>query len=258
MGKRIITQRRGRGTTTYRAHSFRWSYEVRHRVHDDHEKTGVLGGVVADIVNSKGHSAPLALIKSDDGQRYIIFAPLGIRVNDKIFSGHKAQSKPGNTLPLEMIPEGTQIYNIETKPYDGGSLVRSAGSSAKVVASSEKGIQVVLPSKKKKIFNPKCRATIGVIAGSGRKDKPFVKAGKRYHLMKAKGKLYPRTSAVKMNSVDHPFGSGRGKNVGKPKTPPRFAPPGRNVGLIRAKRTGKRNEKWKLKYLDTKEKLWKN
>ena len=68
-----------------------------------------------------------------------------------------------------------------------------------------------------------------------------MKAGKAHHKMKAKGKLYPRTSGVAMNAVDHPFGSGRGRHVGKPKTPPRFAPPGRNVGILNGKRTGKKN-----------------
>ena len=80
---------------------------------------------------------------------------------------------------------------------------------------------------------------LGKIAGSGKKEKPLVKAGKKYHIMKAKGKLYPRTSGVAMNAVDHPFGSGRGRHAGKPLTAPRFAPPGRNVGKIKAKRTGK-------------------
>ena len=97
-----------------------------------------------------------------------------------------------------------------------------------------------MPSKQQKTFLPNCRATIGVLAGSGRVDKPFVKAGKKFHAMKAKNKLYPKTSGVAMNAVDHPFGSGRGRHIGKPKTPPRNAPAGRNVGLIRAKRTGRK------------------
>ena len=79
---------------------------------------------------------------------------------------------------------------------------------------------------------------VGVVAGGGRPDKPFVKAGKRWHAMKARNKLYPITSAVAMNATDHPFGSGRGRHKGKPSVPPRHAPPGRNVGLIRARRTG--------------------
>ena len=96
-----------------------------------------------------------------------------------------------------------------------------------------------MPSKKEKKLHPNCRAVIGVIAGSGRLDKPIVKAGKQYYIKKAKSKLWPRTSAVKMNAIDHPFGSGRGKNP-KPKIAKRNSPPGAKVGLIRPRRTGKR------------------
>ena len=96
-----------------------------------------------------------------------------------------------------------------------------------------------MPSKKEKKFHQNCRATIGIIAGHGRLEKPFVKAGKKYYLKKAKSKLWPRTSAVKMNVIDHPFGSGRGKNV-KSKIAKRNAPPGAKVGLIRPKRVGRK------------------
>ena len=94
-------------------------------------------------------------------------------------------------------------------------------------------------NKKEKKFNVNCRATIGKAAGSGRLDKPILKAGKQYHIKKSKSKLWPRTSAVKMNAIDHPFGSGRGKRV-KSKIAKRNAPPGRKVGLLRPRRTGKR------------------
>ena len=99
---------------------------------------------------------------------------------------------------------------------------------------------VELPYKKTKYFNSDCRATIGIISGAGRLDKQFIKAGFKYHTMKARGKLYPRTSGVAMNAVDHPFGSGRGRHIGKSKVAPRNAPPGRNVGILRSRRTGKR------------------
>ena len=96
-----------------------------------------------------------------------------------------------------------------------------------------------MPSKKEKIFNGDCRAVIGIIAGAGRKEKPIVKAGKMHYIKKARNKLWPRTSAIKVNAIDHPFGSGRGK-VPKSKIAKRNAPPGARVGLIRPKRTGKR------------------
>ena len=96
----------------------------------------------------------------------------------------------------------------------------------------------MLPSKKEKAFNSKCRAVIGQIAGHGRLEKPVVKAGKMHYIKKIKNKLWPRTSALKMNAIDHPFGSGRGKNI-KSKIAKRNAPAGRKVGLLSPRRTGK-------------------
>jgi len=96
-----------------------------------------------------------------------------------------------------------------------------------------------MPSKKEKKFKKNCRAIVGTIAGQGRIDKPILKAGKQYFIKKTKSKLWPRTSAVKMNAIDHPFGSGRAKNP-KSKIAKRNAPPGRKVGLLRPRRTGKK------------------
>ncbi len=118
-------------------------------------------------------------------------------------------------------------------------FIRGGGNYAEVSRIIGGDVFVWLPSKKEKKFNPNCRATIGRIAGGGRTDKPVVKAGKKYYIKKTKSKLWPRTSAVKMNAIDHPFGSGRAKNP-KSKIAKRNAPPGRKVGLLRPKRTGKR------------------
>lgn len=241
MGKNIIQQRRGRGTTTYRAHSHRWVAAVKHRNYDELEKTSLIKGKILDLVHCSGHSAPLALIKYENNEQGYIFAPENIRVNDSIESGQRAQIKTGNTLPLKNIPEGTSIYNIEIMPGDGGKLCRTSGNSAKVISNLGEAILIELPSKKQKKILSSCRATIGIICGTGRKDKPFAKAGKRHFLMRARGKLYPITSAVAMNAVDHPYGSGRGRHHSKIKPAPRFAPPGRKVGSIRPKRSGRKN-----------------
>jgi len=239
MGKRIITQRRGRGTSTYKAPSHRYKGALSLRPYDDQEKTGVTYGKVLDIIHCSGHTAPLAKIRFEDKQEVLMPATEMMKVNDIIASGAAAPVQNGNTLPLKNIPEGAVIYNIECRPGSGPKLCRNAGSFAKIVGKTEKGVIIKLPSKKNKIIQGECRATIGITAGGGRKEKPFLKAGKKMHAMKAKNKLYPRTSGVAMNAVDHPFGSGRGRHVGKPKTAPRFAPPGRNVGLIKARKTGR-------------------
>jgi large subunit ribosomal protein L2 len=239
MGKRIIQQRRGRGTFTYKSPSHRFKGTLKLRKYDDIEKNNFIKGKVIDIIHCPGHSAPLAKIKYENKEIILVAAPLNIRVNDKVFSGTNAPFGLGNILPLKNVPDGAFVYNIEAKPGDGGRFVRASGVSAKVLSRTDSDVIVELPSKKKKVFNMNCRAIVGEIAGGGRKEKPFVKAGKRFHAMRSKGKLYPKTSGVAMNAVDHPFGSGRGRHAGKPTIAPRFAPPGRNVGMLRAKKTGK-------------------
>ena len=92
-------------------------------------------------------------------------------------------------------------------------------------------------------FDENSRATVGITAGGGRTEKPFVKAGSRAHLLRSRNKHYPRTSPIKRNAVNHPFGGGRGKNMGKSGIAPRWAPPGRKVGLIRPRSSGRGGKK---------------
>lgn len=235
MGKRIITQRRGHGGPTYTAPSHRYKGEISY----PRQGPAANYGIVAALLSCPGHSAPLAKVRYDSKEEVFLAAPLHIKVGDIVCSGPEAPAQNGNILPLKQVPEGTLIYNIELRAGDGGKLVRTAGSFAKVVGRTPEGVVVRLPSKKNKVFHAECRATIGVVAGDGRLEKPVLKAGKKMKAMQARNKLYPRTSGVAMNAVDHPFGSGRGRHAGKPKTPPRWAPPGRNVGLLHARKTGR-------------------
>ena len=239
MGKRLITQARGKGSHTYKAPSHRYVGKICYRTYDDSERNGIVFGKVVDIVDCPGHFAPLAVIKYDTQEEVLNAAPLNIKVGDVVASGATAPVQAGNVLPLKNIPEGTSIYNLECKPGDGGKFVRTSGTSARVISRLKDKVVVRLPSKNQKTLDEKCRATIGIVAGAGRVEKPFVKAGKKFHAMKAKNKLYPRTSGVAMNATDHPFGSGRGRYPGKPTTAPKNAPPGRKVGLIRARQTGR-------------------
>jgi len=230
MGKRIIQQRRGRGTLIYRVRR----KAFRHKIQFPKNLEGE--GEVVKLVNSPGHTAPLAKIKYSEGVFYIP-AGKGMFEGEKIkFNGKEI--KEGNITRLKEFSVKTKIYCIESRPGDGGKFIKSGGSSATVNRIAENEITILFPSKKEKKLNPNCRAVIGVIAGDQRLDKPVIKAGKKYHIKKAKSKLWPRTSAVKMNVIDHPFGSGRGKNP-KSKIAKRNAPPGRKVGLIRPRRTGK-------------------
>ena len=230
MGKRIISQRRGRGTNTYkvRKRAFRFKLKYPNKLSGE--------GKVTKLFDSAAHSAPLAKISSDSGSFYMPAVNKMVE-GQKISFDKKIEN--GAIVALKEIPVKTHIYNIESKPGDGGVFIKSAGSSAIVNKVIGGHIFVLMPSKKEKKFHQNCRATIGVIAGAGRLDKPILKAGKQHHIKKSKSKLWPRTSAVKMNAIDHPFGSGRGKNP-KSKVAKRNAPPGRKVGLIRPRRTGKK------------------
>jgi len=235
MGKRIIQQRRGRGTNTYRVKKKAFRYDIKYPRNLEGQ------GEVVKLIDSGAHTCPLAKTKVfSTGEVFYIPAFKRMYEGQKIsFSDDKVEIKEGNITRLENLPVKTKIYNVESKPKDGGTFVRSGGSFATITRIVGDKVFLLMPSKKEKKFNKNCRAVIGVIAGSGRVDKPIVKAGKKYHIKKAKSKLWPRTSAVKMNAIDHPFGSGRAKNP-KSKVAKRDAPPGRKVGLIRPKRTGKK------------------
>ena len=235
MGKRIISQRRGRGTSRYRAKSHRYLGKAAHPSlsHDE------LTGTVIDIAHCPGHTAPLALVEFSNGETTYMIAPENIRVNDTIKSS-TSEVGQGYVLPLKHIPSGTSIYNIEKNPGDGGKFVRSSGTFAKVIGATADKVIVLLPSKKKKEFNPECRASIGTVAGSGRTEKPLVKAGNKYKKMYAKGKLYPKVSGISMNAVDHPYGTSRSSKKGRPTIAKKHAPPGAKVGKIRPRRTGKK------------------
>lgn len=235
MGKRIISQRRGKGSPVYKAPSHRYSAKPKH----PSQKDGQVNGIVIDLVTCVAHTSPLMKIKYDNNKIGYNIAPVGIKVGDRVTAGTN-ELKTGDTVALGDITEGSFVYNLESQPGDGGKFVRSSGSSAKVVARQGEKVMVLMPSKRQKAFSPKCRAAIGVIAGSGRKEKPFVKAGKKYYKMKAKSKLWPRTEGIKMNAVDHPYGNSRSSNKGHPTIARKFAPSGAKVGKIRPRRTGKK------------------
>jgi len=233
MGKRIIQRARGHGSLTYRVkrQAFRYRLQYPNQIEGD--------GEVMKLMNSSAHSAPLAKIKYNKGIFYIP-AFNGMIEGQKINFGKREENKKGDILKLRDIPVKTQIYSIEARPGDGGIFVKTAGTKATISKIIGEEVYVIMPSKKEKRFHPDCRAVIGIIAGSGRLGKPIIKAGKQHHIKKAKGgRMWPRTSAVKVNAVDHPFGSGRGKRI-KSKIAKRNAPPGAKVGTLRPRRTGRK------------------
>ncbi|MBW2995487.1 50S ribosomal protein L2 [Candidatus Woesearchaeota archaeon] len=234
MGKNLIQQRRGKGSI-YRAPSFNYKGRASH----NKINTGDIQGTVTDLLHCKGHSAPLARVRFPD-ETILMLAPEGICVGDVVMSGKTAEPSLGSIIPLQDIPEGTAVFNLETQPGDGGKLVRASGTFATILAKFENKVLVELPSKKVREFNPRCRACLGKIAGGGRLEKPFVKAGNKYRARRARRKLYPRVNGVSMNSVDHPHGGSSSHHKGRPTIAPANAPPGRKVGMLRPKRTGRK------------------
>jgi large subunit ribosomal protein L2 len=240
MGRRIRGQRRGRGGSVFRAPSHRYKTNLSHRREEDGD---VLKGTVVGIEHDPARSAPVADVEFEDGDRRLVLAPEGIATGEEIQIGISAEIAPGNTLPLAEIPEGVPVCNVESKPGDGGRFARASGVNATLITHDRNAAVVQLPSGEVKRLSPDCRATIGVVAGGGRTEKPFVKAGSKYHKMKARGTKWPRVRGVAMNAVDHPFGGGGRQHPGRPKSVSSDAPPGRKVGDISSRRTGRGGNK---------------
>jgi large subunit ribosomal protein L2 len=235
MGKKLIQQRRGRTKGRYSAPTHRFKGKIKYN------KENIEGtGIVEDIIHDPGRTTPISKVRFND-KKLLFLAAEGIKVGDSIeYAKNKNEIKIGNILTLSEIDEGLPIYNIEISPGDGGKLVRSSGNHATVVSHQSGKTVIRLPSGQFKTLQSKCRATIGILAGGGRKDKPFLKAGKKYHAYRTRGKQYPVVRGVAMNAVSHPHGGGGHQHVGKPYTVKRGASPGRKVGSIAASRTGRK------------------
>ena len=230
MGKNIISQARGHGGPAYRARKRAYRFTIGYPIKEGKAK-------ILDLIHSPGHSAPLIKLVIDNE---VFYNPAfnGAFVGQEITIGKDRQV--GSLTLLKNLAIGTKVYNIERNPGDGGKMIRAGGCSSMINKRHlNNKIGILMPNKREVILSGDCRATIGEIAGSGRKLKPFITAGRKYYRMKSRNKLWPRTSAVKMNAVDHPFGSGRGKRI-KPKIAKRNAPAGNRVGHIRPRRTGRR------------------
>jgi len=231
MGKRIVSQARGHGSSTYRVRRKGYIYKIKYPDSEGPAK-------IIKLIHSPGHSAPLIKVQCNQNIFYNVAFKNAFE-GQEINLGAKEKINEGDIIKLKDVPMGKRVYNIESVPGDGGKLVRSGGNSAEIVKKEGEKIYLLMPSKKTLFFNGENRATVGTAAGSGRKEKPIMKAGNRHHAMKAKGRKWHFTSAVKVNAIDHPFGGGRGKRI-KSKIAKRNAPPGARVGHLRPRRTGKR------------------
>jgi len=171
---------------------------------------------VAQIEYDPNRSARLALLHYADGEKRYILCPIGVRVGDQLSSGLEAEIRPGNTLPMEKMPAGTDIHAIELTPGAGAVLVRSAGAAATLLGREGKYVFVRLPSGEMRMVLAACRATVGQVGNSDHANISLGKAG----VNRRKGRR-PKVRGVAMNPIDHPMGGGEGRSSGgrHPSTP---------------------------------------
>ncbi len=179
------------------------------------DKFGVIARVAA-IEYDPNRSGNIALLFYRDGEKRYILAPLGLKVGDEVQSGPGAPIRLGNALPLEEIPQGTQIHNIELYPGRGGQMVRSAGVSAQLMAKQDDYAQIRMPSGEVRLVRLECMATLGQVGNTDHENVRIGKAGRSRHMG-----VRPTVRGSVMNPRDHPHGGGEGKAPigGQPKTP---------------------------------------
>ncbi len=198
----------------------------------------MIEGFVSTILHESGRGAPLAEVNFDDGSSQLMIAPEGLVEGQRLHVGFNAEPTTGNVLPLKSVPEGSLVCNIEGVPGDGGKFVRASGGYAIVTAQTPTQTIIQLPSGSSKTLSPLCRATVGVVAGAGRTEKPFLKAGARWHLAHARTWKYPKVRGKAMNPYSHPHGGGTHPKGSTPVS--HHTPPGAKVGFISSRRTGRR------------------
>lgn len=164
---------------------------------------------VATIEYDPNRTTRIALLHYVDGEKRYILAPQDLRVGDMVVSSATADIKPGNTLPLQNIPTGTLVHNVELKPGKGGQMARAAGSSAQLMAKEGKQAHLKLPSGEVRMVPVDCRATIGQLSNVEQENVNLGKAGRKRWVGKR-----PHVRGVVMNPVDHPMGGGEGKSSG--------------------------------------------
>lgn len=191
-------------------------HKRRYRIIDFKRDKFDIPAIVKTIEYDPNRTARIALVAYSDGEKRYIIAPDKLKVGDKIISAQKWVSPDnGNTMPLEKMPLGTVVHNVEYHPGNGGKLVRSAGSGAQLIAKTEKYATLKMPSGEIRMINGKCLATVGVVSNTDHFNVQLGKAGRN----RWKGKR-PTVRGTVMNPVDHPMGGGEGKSSGgHPRSP---------------------------------------
>jgi large subunit ribosomal protein L8e len=246
MGRVIRAQRKGRQKGVYKSHNHHRVAPAAFRSMDFAERNGYVKGVIKEIIHDPGRGAPLARVVFRNPYRYKLdteyfVAAEGMYSGQFVYCGAKATLATGNVLPINRLPEGTSVCNLEGNPGDRGKFARSSGTNAIVIGHSDDlaKTRVRLPSGARKTIDGTSRGMVGLVAAGGRTDKPILKAGNQFHKFKRQRKRWPIVRGVAMNPVEHPHGGGNQQHMGKPGTVSRFTPPGAKVGLIAARRTGR-------------------
>ena len=210
----IVTKKKFAGRNSYGRITVRHKgggNKLKYRI-IDFKRSSNLPATVIGVEYDPNRSAYIALLQNTEGDKSYIIAPVGLTDGDVVYTGADADIKPGNTLPIENIPVGTFIHNIELYPGKGAQLVRSAGVAAQLI-SKENGIaQIRLPSGEVRIIRLDCKATIGQVGNIEHDTVKLGKAGKKRHMG-----IRPTVRGSVMNPCDHPLGGGEGKSpIGRP------------------------------------------
>lgn len=196
---------KGRITVRHRGGGHRRHYR---KVDFKRNKVGIPAKVAA-IEYDPNRSARIALLHYVDGEKRYILAPIGLNVGSEVVSGPDADIQVGNALPLEKIPDGTSIHNVELQPGKGGQMGRSAGTMIQVMAKEGEHVQLRLPSGEMRLVRRTCYATIGQVGNTDHENIVVGKAGRSRWLGKR-----PSVRGVAMNPIDHPHGGGEGRATG--------------------------------------------
>jgi len=184
-------------------------HKRRYRVVDFKRKKVNIPARVASIEYDPNRSARICLLNYADGEKAYILHPVGLKVDDNVIASDSADILPGNCLPLEFMPLGTTVHNIELKLGKGGQMARSAGAGAQLVAKEGRYAQLRLPSGEVRIVHRRCRATVGQVGNVDHENIKLGKAGRKRWLGRR-----PHNRGVTMNPVDHPHGGGEGRTAG--------------------------------------------
>ena len=203
--QRHTAGRNANGRITVRHHG--GGNKRKYRIIDFKRNKDGIPATVKTIEYDPNRTANIALLFYADGEKRYMLAPVGLNVGDKVMSGAEADIKVGNALPIESIPVGTMIHNIELQPGKGGQLARAAGMSAQLMAKEGRFAQVRMPSGEMRLINVKCKATIGMVGNVEHEIVSIGKAGKKRHMG-----VRPTVRGSVMNPCDHPHGGGEGKS----------------------------------------------